>query len=444
MSRSLRWLAALGLASLTLVGAPVNARQRLGFTGAFSPREPTFSANVNRNPFIAPGLTLQQGAFNTAVIGGTQAQLLRSVGLTGPNLSNVLAAQALSPYSGGPALAPYALSTGAGYNPYLGGGGAAALSASPYGSGYSMSTAGASYTPYGGGGAYGGGYLDPTGAALQGLSSYVDASGKYWINIGQARLIREESRRSAIDTARKQIEFEQWWDRVRPTAPKMREQERITDLDRARKDPPKTEIWSAQALNTLLNSIKSTGKLNRGPNLELPDETLQHINLTDSAARGNVGMLKEASKLSWPLSLQEPQFDKARKHLSRNLVSAVAMLKEKEPIELATLKDINSDFKTLNDTLNSSADDLSPAQYIEAKRFLNQLKSAIKALSDPKAANYFNNTWNAKGKNVAELVDHLTKEGLEFAPAAPGDEAAYNALYNNLRAFEAGVQSANR
>ena len=68
---------------------------------------------------------------------------------------------------------------------------------------------------------------------------------------------------------------------------------------------------------------------------------------------------------------------------------------------------------------------MSPAQYIEAKRYLNQLSAAIKALSDPKVANYFNNRWNAKGKNVAELVSHMKREGLAFVPATPGDEAAY-------------------
>jgi len=105
----------------------------------------------------------------------------------------------------------------------------------------------------------------------------------------------------------------------------------------------------------------------------------------------------------------------------------------------ALLKDIRGDFKALNDKLNESADELSPSQYIEARRFLNQLSAAIKALSDPKVANYFNNTWNARGSNVAELVSHMTKQGLTFAPAAPGDEAAYRAVYDALRTFEAGL-----
>lgn len=59
-------------------------------------------------------------------------------------------------------------------------------------------------------------------------------------------------------------------------------------------------------------------------------------------------------------------------------------------------------------------------------------------------ANYFNNTWNARGKSVAEMISHLTREGLTFAPAAPGDEAAYRAVYQALRAFDASLQYAQR
>ena len=40
---------------------------------------------------------------------------------------------------------------------------------------------------------------------------------------------------------------------------------------------------------------------------------------------------------------------------------------------------------------------------------------------------------------MAELVKFMTDEGLWFAPAAPGDESAYLALYHALAAFDAGM-----
>src|SRR5262249_15522461 len=104
------------------------------------------------------------------------------------------------------------------------------------------------------------------------------------------------------------------------------------------------------------------------------------------------------------------------------------------------LRSIRQDYKSIADKLSDSADDLDAGQYIAAKRYLNQLKASIDALSSPKAKNYFGN-WTAKGKTVAELVANMKKEGLTFAPAAPGEEAAYNALYLALRNFDSSLAS---
>jgi hypothetical protein len=301
------------------------------------------------------------------VLGGNQANILRSVGLTGPNLSRVLSAQALA----------------RGANPYFGPGGwVVAPRPLPYSSGYSMVS-----VPYAM--PYGGYYPPP----------YLDGSGVY----GATPADRGPTLRSAP------------------------------------KDPPKTEVWSGQALNASLRSIIRRGKLNLGPNIPLSHENLKHINLTDGGSKGSVGMLQKIDKVKWPLPLRESRFDKARVRLTRNLRRAVDLLQDKEPLVRAELQDVTSDFEALNTSLYDSADELSPAQYIEAKHFLNRLKLAVAVLSDPQAVNHINNPWNARGNNVAELLSYMIKEGLEFAPAAEGDEAAYTALYQALRDFEAGM-----
>jgi hypothetical protein len=68
------------------------------------------------------------------------------------------------------------------------------------------------------------------------------------------------------------------------------------------------------------------------------------------------------------------------------------------------------------------------------------LNEAVQALSDPNVQNFLTGKFAAKGKNVADLVDNLTRvQGLEFAPAAPGDEAAYRALYQLFQAYDTGM-----
>jgi hypothetical protein len=459
MSGSLRWFAVLGLLGLAVLNAPVYG-QRIATI-----RQPAI--NINPNPVLYPGMNLQQAAFNF----GTVASAYGSVKpfLYGFNPFIAGAKTIVNPGGGGygPFNSPFGgyggysplLSTGGssspaialggyggGYNPYLGGG--STLSTSPYGGGYSLSTTGSpgnssTYSPYNSYGGYGG-YQIPTAAAnLQSVASLTSATGGYWVNIGQARLLREQSRQAALETARKQVEFERWYESMKLKAPEMRARELATDLERARNNPPALDIWSARSLNELLRSVQNAGKgaLRRGPTISLDEDILRQINVTaDRGTTGSIAMLKGDGNLNWPEPLTEKQFDDVRKKLDRNLRLAVATLKAKDQITPSTLRDINGDFRALTTLVNESANDLSPGQYIEAKRYLNQLAQAIKSLSNPRAANYFNNVWIAKGKTVAELMDHMTREGLTFAPSAPGEEAAYSSLYQSLRSFEAGIQ----
>jgi hypothetical protein len=382
---------------------------------------------INFNPQIGPGLSLQQAAYNTAVLGGAYQNV--------PPY-----ALGFNPYSGGPALAspfmssPFSLSTTGGSNPFMGTG---SLGSSPY----SLSTGGgSSYSPSYGSQSYG--YQDPLGAQLQGYASMINATGKYYKNIQEASLTREQVRKSSYETTKRRIELERWYEATRLKPEQLREREMAASLERARNNPPDTDISSGRALNTLLGSIQRSPQLSLGPNVPLDDDNLKHINLTSPGTAGNVGMLKDATKLSWPEALQDSGYDKERKRFSRNLVSAVATLKDGEPLPDSTLKDIRTDYKTINDKLNEAADELTPALYIDARRFLNQLNQAVRALGDKNVGNFFNKNWTPKGKNVAELVSHLSKEGLNFAPATPGDQAAYQALYLGMRQFEAGLATA--
>jgi hypothetical protein len=278
------------------------------------------------------------------------------------------------------------------------------------------------------------------GAIFQGFAALADATGKSWKNIQEARLIRLDAQRRALDNLKRQWDTERYWNSIRPTAPRMMDAERAVALNDARNRATPARVWSADALNQLLRGIIRNGQLNRGPNIPLDEDTLKHINLTDRSSRGNVGLIKSGGKLNWPPVLQEPPLDKPSKALDRKLREAVEQLKDREPVSSTTLQDIDNLYKELNDRLSDRADELSPSQYIEAKRYLNQVGQAVRALRDKNAVRHFDNSWTPKGKNVAELVDFMRREGLEFAPATEGDESAYNSLYNALRAFEAGTR----
>jgi hypothetical protein len=404
----------------------------------------------NTNFYFADGTSLKQLAYNTAVL-GTAASFIPPY-LLGYNPYPPMVNYGPSYPTAGP-YNPYALSTTP-YAPGLSGG---------YGGigGYGSASATSLYGGYGGYGTYttgGGGYggtggsspsaygsPDPNAAYLRGLADVTGATGRYHLTIQQASLAREKARQAQVDARRRLLEYERQAERNRPTYLTVLDRERAADLSLARQEAPGGTVWSGRALNTLLDSVAKSGRpLSDGPNIGLDRATLKHINLTDTATQGNIGLLKSGGNLEWPEPLLASRFDAERKRLHKNMRLAVQQLKDRDPLERSTLNDIRADMKALTDRLNGSVGELSPSQYIQAKRFLNQLSDAVRALADPKVARYFDGTWVARGKNVAELVDYLKKEGLKFAPATPGDEASYNSLYQAMRAFDAGLQVASK
>jgi hypothetical protein len=269
------------------------------------------------------------------------------------------------------------------------------------------------------------------------------ANAKYEQTTQQARLEREKANQAHLQT-RRSIAEEAEWERGRmPDPEKVRERDAQAALSRARRDPPLTEVWSARSLNALLDHLSSQprGQLAKGPNIPLDEETLKSINLAAGDSPANAGLLKDDGKLQWPRSLQSPEFKEARTRLGRLMEEAVQKLKfnPNAPVPPGLLADMRNDLDALSRRLNGSVGELSPSQYIEARRFLNQVRDALAALGDPKVGAYLNPGWAGKARNVAELVDYLKSKGLRFAAATPGDEPAYAALYRALADFDAAL-----
>ena len=102
---------------------------------------------------------------------------------------------------------------------------------------------------------------------------------------------------------------------------------------------------------------------------------------------------------------------------------------------------MSNDVNTLNRLLRQSSGDLPFGLYTEARTFLNNLTDAITALSQPDVGNYFTGKFALKAKTVPELVEQMSKQGLQFAPATPGDEAAYAALQQALANYDLAIHA---
>jgi len=396
-----------------------------------------------QSPFyqVRPGLTLQQYAYNVATIG-------RAYSAVPPYALGYNPYAGAGAYGGGwggagfPGVNPY-LATAV--NPYLAANpyATATLSTSPYGAGTGTLDA---TSPYGGYGGYGGynpyGYYDPFRGYLEGGAAVINAQGKFMISTQQAYQAREQVRQAALDTQRKR--FDEWlYERERtPTLEQERERSRIQEATRSRNDPPITEIWSAKALNDLLRDLqnqqaKGTLANYTGPKIAVDEDDLRRINVTTARSGGNLGLLKNEGRLSWPVALSGPEYKAERERLSSLAQDAIKQVSFNTPVDAGTLRQMSRDIDKLNQLLVQNVGDLPPSQYIEAKRFLANFTDAVKALSAPDASNYLPK--RLKGKSVPELVDFMSRSGLLFAPAVAGDESAYLALHRALSAYDAAV-----
>jgi len=284
------------------------------------------------------------------------------------------------------------------------------------------------------------------GGYLQGAADLTTASGNFVMSMQRARLVQEEANRSQIQT-RRAVWEEAQWERMNTVFTEDYRASLIkNDQRRARLDPPLNEIWSGQTLNVLLNAAANERARGvRGPEVTIPDEVLKHINLTVGTGNtGNIGLLKNDT-LQWPLALQQgSEFAPMIKNLNQRIPDATQQARLTGNVAPGLLKDIKKDVQGLQDALLREISEMAPPDYIESKRFLNNLSEAVKALSDPNVQNYLTGKYAAKGRNVAELVENMTKtQGLQFAPATPGDEAAYRALYRALQTYDTGLSQLN-
>jgi len=165
----------------------------------------------------------------------------------------------------------------------------------------------------------------------------------------------------------------------------------------------------------------------------LSEDTLKSINLTTG---NSIGLLREKGGLQWPQALQGEAFKPAREDMSRYIKKAVDQVRLNRGPDENTIGLLRAELKKLNETLDAAVSKMSPDQYIEAKRYLRLLSDTVTALKD---RNVRDLVGGLKGKSVAELVKFMAEKGLRFAPATPGDESAYLALYHKLAEFDAGM-----
>jgi len=286
---------------------------------------------------------------------------------------------------------------------------------------------------------YGGYYPGPAGGFLNGVAAVTTANAQSVGTIQQARIVQQQANQSSLDTRRAILNEWQYEQKMRPTPEGQRQKDQAYNLRRARNDPPRVEIWDGSVLNTLLVSIQQMqlGGL-RGPFVPLDPDMVRNINLTAGTTAGNVGLLKTGGKLEWPFALQSEIFATDRAKMDALAAQAVNEAVSGS-VSFNTITSMIKVQESLRASVDGQVQEMSPNTWMQASRYVNDLRATTQALKDPNVAKQFNGQWSARGSNVAELVNNMTQQGLRFAPVRPGAEFAYTAFYQALLSYELGV-----
>lgn len=274
---------------------------------------------------------------------------------------------------------------------------------------------------------------------MNGAANITTANAQYQMTIQQAKQEQEKARRSALTTHRATIEERQYEQSLQPNPEEIRQKELQFNLQRARNNPPSSEIWSGTALDDLLAAIKDGQSHGlAGPEVPLSPDVVRHINLTTGTTYGGVGVLRDDGKLTWPAVLRKTDFDKGRQTINEQMQQAVTQARGGE-VDATLLDGIGGSLKDLQAEIDAQVQVLSPTQYVQASRYVRELKSSYQVLQRSDVAKYFQPKWTAQGATVAELVRQMTQQGLHFGPATSGDEPYYTSLHRSLVDYDIGI-----
>jgi hypothetical protein len=206
-------------------------------------------------------------------------------------------------------------------------------------------------------------------------------------------------------------------------------------------------VWSGQALNHLTQHLltpsgdphfkpggarvgdadkKSDGKLETALDVQLVER------LRFRSTKGEDGrLLGYESNIRWPEFLKTEGFNEPRQRVEHLFAQTVQEARCKERVDAQKVKDLRGQLQKMGETLRNVVGDITPTEYIESRRFLNILEDGARLLDDPNVGRHVV-VLRVKARTVRELLQNMSRQALQFAPASPGDEEAYLQLYRIL------------
>jgi hypothetical protein len=264
--------------------------------------------------------------------------------------------------------------------------------------------------------------------------------------LAQAQVLRTQVHEQRV--ANRQAVCEEYlYDREGGLRPGVPRKDSRPNLYQARREAPASEVFSGVALNQLLTDLPKGPSRSPSRQVDPPldPEKLKQINLVVGPTGGNLGLIKNGGQFPWPIAFAGSQYQTQRQDVAVLTEKALHQVDAQGKVDTSTLQKLRSDTDQLQKQLKQQICDMSINQYIEAKMFLMLLNDGVRALEQPRAKEYLNGTYSLKAKTVSELVEHMKKYQLHFAPAMPGSEPAYINLHQSLSTYrDSAAETGNK
>ena len=308
-------------------------------------------------------------------------------------------------------------------------------------------------------------------AEIHAEADFIRAYGEAAVDLNVAREVRARAVRLEIDNSVEYVKA--YWERrsiheaerlKRRTTESQRQDIRDSLTWKRLKDHPDLTadaIPNGTALNFLLDRLGggilayqfSTDPVARRNHeigrLEIPTELIHqlHVRQDRSGTERLVFRLDEGQPLDvswWPaairrheLQAEREQFLKARERFLASTQAEFEKTLKELFLAYDQLVDAFHRFHTREVRLKSTQ---SHREYSLAKRFLQSLAGELYHFRSTGIRYADNQSLRFDGNNFVALLTHMSRNGLEFAPALPGEEAAYHQMFHLMRDLYVAVQ----
>jgi hypothetical protein len=213
-------------------------------------------------------------------------------------------------------------------------------------------------------------------------------------------------------------------------------------VDPALINPTDEQILSGQSLNALTDAIrKLEAKGAKADAPLLPADLLSRIAFEGSPAAAVLTAARNG-KLEAPEVLNTARYAAVRAELNRAAKAVIEPLAAGKRLPDGAADRLAAAVKRARDTLHPATQQMAFADAGAVKNYLDRLDNLAEGAKDRNNAGVYVAKWSTVGATASELVRHMDKFHLKFAPAPAGHAEAYQALQRGLGAYYVALAQA--